>query len=127
MPIIRCEVCNYFYMSDLLADRRVHSRRHDEHVNGIPWKAMDKESLLEEKPGLRLVPWDSRNAATKGRTSPGPPPICSDLGGSGAKRLANTLGARGGLARTSNPTAPNTALNARASAPAAAVDSAGSV
>lgn len=55
MPIVHCKVCDFMYASDLATDRRHHARRHDEHVNGIPWKATDRESILSATPGLRLV------------------------------------------------------------------------
>ena len=55
MPIIHCGVCDFMYASDLPADRRRHSRRHDEHVNGIPWKAMNRENILEATPDFRLL------------------------------------------------------------------------
>ena len=55
MSIIHCDICDFMYASDLATDRRSHARRHDEHVNGIPWKVTDRETFLEEHPGLRLV------------------------------------------------------------------------
>ena len=55
MPIIRCDICDFLYASDLSSDRRDHSRRHDEHVNGVSWKAASKEKILEDSPSLRLV------------------------------------------------------------------------
>ena len=55
MPIICCGTCDFFYESDLSSDRRQHSRHHDEHVNGIPWKATDRENILEENSCLRLT------------------------------------------------------------------------
>ena len=55
MPITRCNDCDFMYASDLPADRRHHAHRHDEHVNGISWKATDRENIIEEHPGQRLV------------------------------------------------------------------------
>ena len=55
MPIIHCDICDFFYAPDLPTDRRHHSRRHDEHINGVFWKATNKENILEVCPALRLV------------------------------------------------------------------------
>ena len=55
MTIIRCDICDLIYASDLPADRHAHSRRHDEHINGVPWKETDRENIIEENSELRLV------------------------------------------------------------------------
>ena len=55
MSLTRCDICDCMYMSDLASDRRTHSRRHDEHVNGIPWKATDRENIVEANLAQRLV------------------------------------------------------------------------
>ena len=53
--IYSCDICDFVYAEDSSSDRRLHRQRHDEHVNGVRWKHTDREIIIHNDGGFRIV------------------------------------------------------------------------